>query len=73
MSVFMCQSKCIHPECGHIYRRNKVVKFIVTYGNNNIFSLEVPSIYNHKGELDMATMVKHVQSIVGPEAKFQVV
>lgn len=50
-----------------------MVKFIVTYGNNNIFSLEVPSIYNHKGELDMATMVKHVQSIVGPEAKFQVV
>jgi len=49
-----------------------MTKFIVAFNPNNVISLTVPTAKTPKGEVDMATMVKHVQSIVGTETKFQV-
>lgn len=50
-----------------------MLKFVVSYGPNNVFTLKIQPVTNGVGATDMGKTMKHVLSIVGSDARVELV
>lgn len=49
-----------------------MIKFLVSYSATNVFTLSMQMVENGEGVADMGATIKHLITIVGEEARFQI-